>query len=535
MRFEVAGPLSGDELPCVPMRRWALLAILFVVLAEVTLPRRIGPNQAAHLALVRALARGTPIVDADRGTDEDVSYFKGHYYSAKAPGLAFTVLPAYEAIRVTRLDRALGSIPGMGDSTNGTIWALGLFGCILPAALTLLLVQRLGGSLAPGTGTAAAVTIGLGTLLLPFSTLLFDHLLSSTLGFAAFALLWLEHERRGTLRPLVAGAAGLLAGYAVTCEYPLAIVAAVVGGYVLVRGRTVRTSAAYASGIAAGALPLVLYNRWAFGSFFHLPYANAVLRAGRSGHDILGANQQGFFGVGRPKFAVGAELLFGKIGLITLTPVVVAGVVGAVLLIRRGRAAEGGAICALVLAYLIYNSGYSDPWGGAPPGPRFLIPILPFLGPPLALLYRRVPLTTLALALPSIFTMAAVTATGPLQAFDGRWLDRVTGANFAGRGPVFVVPFALLTAASLVSAARATGRVEAVALDAVAAVASFLGWLVVALLPRRVLARQDWPSTTRASAEVALLLVVVGIVVSLWALGSKRRTPAGRSDASRGP
>ena len=133
--------------------------------------------------------------------------------------------------------------------------------------------------------------------------------------------------------------------------------------------------------------------------------------------------------------------------------------------------------------------------------------------------------------------MAAVTATGPLQAFDGRWLDRVTGANFAGRGPVFVVPFALLTAASLVSAARATGRVEAVALDAVAAVASFLGWLVVELLPRRVLAHQDWPSTTRASAEVALLLVVVGIVVSLWALGSKRAggTPAGRSDASRGP
>lgn len=118
----------------------------------------------------------------------------------------------------------------MGDLTNGTIWALGIFGCILPAALTLLLVQRLGHALAPGTGTAAAVTIDLGTLLLPFSTLLFDHLLSSTLGFAAFALLWLEHERRGTIRVLVAGTAGLLAGYAITCEYPLAIVAAVVGG-----------------------------------------------------------------------------------------------------------------------------------------------------------------------------------------------------------------------------------------------------------------------------------------------------------------
>ena len=45
----------------------------------------------------------------------------------------------------------------------------------------------------------AAVTLGAGTLLLPFSTLLFAHVLSTFLGFAAFTFLWAERELRPAL------------------------------------------------------------------------------------------------------------------------------------------------------------------------------------------------------------------------------------------------------------------------------------------------------------------------------------------------
>ena len=75
----------------------------------------------------------------------------------------------------------------------------------------------------PGYGAAAAVLLGLGTLVLPFSTVFFAHVLSATLGMAAFSLL-LRHRRggAGTAAPAIAG---VLAGLAIVVEFPLGIVA----------------------------------------------------------------------------------------------------------------------------------------------------------------------------------------------------------------------------------------------------------------------------------------------------------------------
>ena len=62
---------------------------------------------------------------------------------------------------------------------------------------------------------------------------------------------------------------------------------------------------------------------------------------------------------------------------------------------------------ALAVAYFIYNAGYWLPFGGGSPGPRFLIPALPFLALGWAVAYRRLPALTLALAIPSVLLMLA--------------------------------------------------------------------------------------------------------------------------------
>ena len=137
--------------------------------------------------------------------------------------------------------------------------------------------------------------------------------------------------------------AGLLAGLAFASEYPLALGGAVLGLYALgARGTRVRRGLAYSAGALLGSLPLLVYNLWAFGSITHLSYANAVKEQGITGHDVLGSNESGFFGVNVPSPRVALELLFSSKGLFTLAPVLVMGVVGAVLLRRRGRRAEAG-------------------------------------------------------------------------------------------------------------------------------------------------------------------------------------------------
>ena len=98
------------------------------------------------------------------------------------------------------------------------IYLIGLWANVLPGLLLLLLVGHLAERLQPGYGAATAVILGLGTLTLPLSTLMFSHVFTAFLGFAAFALLW--HEREGPPNPWYLWWPGLALGYAGASEYP---------------------------------------------------------------------------------------------------------------------------------------------------------------------------------------------------------------------------------------------------------------------------------------------------------------------------
>ena len=83
-----------------------------------------------------------------------------------------------------------------------------------------------------------------------------------------------------------------------------------------------------------------------------MSYADAVSQPGLTGHDTLGLNSGGLFGITAPRLHDGLSLLVGGRGLLTLTPVLVVAIAGVVAMHREGHRAEAWTIAAIALAYL---------------------------------------------------------------------------------------------------------------------------------------------------------------------------------------
>ena len=446
-------------------KRLALAAILLVGLAYATMIQSFSWNQTSHYDLIRALDKDGTTIDAYQENTGDKVFYRHHWYSARAPGLALYALPFYDTLNLvnaetwTRSHRAPAQRNG-----DAMIYLIGLWATVLPGLLLLLLVWQVADRFQPGFGVAAAVTLGLGTMVLPLSTLLFSHVFTAFLGFAAFALML--RERDGPPSMALLWLAGLAMGYAVASEYPLFFVALVLGLYLLSRRDSLtplgvtRRAGAYVVGGLLGIVPLLLYNHYAFHSFTHLAYSDVPRQ------------QKGFFGIGLPSLKVLATLLFDSRGLITLSPVLLMGAVGAVHLYKRGWRAESLTIGGICLCYLGYNSGYYLPFGGGFMGPRFLTTMLPFLAMPLAIAFKRYPAPTIALAAVSITTTVIATITHPLTGYEtevvvwarylreGFFQPTIASAYGLGRGWGGIWPFLLPAGGAVLLAGWAMPRVR---------------------------------------------------------------------------
>jgi hypothetical protein len=529
-------------------RRLALAAILLVGLSYATMIQDFSWNQTSHYDLIRSLDSDGTTIDAFQQNTGDKVFYKGHWYSARAPGLALFALPFYDTLKVAGGPAwARGRQALRGD--DEMIYLIGLWGNVLPGLLLLLLVWRVAERFEPGFGAAAAVALGLGTMILPLSTLLFSHVFTAFLGFAAFALML--RERDGPPSPSLLALAGLAMGYAVASEYPLLFVAIVLGLYLLSRRdaltlRRVATRAgAYIGGGLVGILPLLLYNHYAFHSWTHLAYSDVARQ------------KHGFFGIDLPSLKVLATLLFDSRGLLTLSPVLIMGAIGTVMLYRRGRRAEALTIGGICLSYIGYNSGYYLPFGGGFMGPRFLATMLPFLAVPLGVAFRRFPAPTIALAAVSIATTVIATVTHPLIGYENeavvwtRYLGKaifqptIATAYGLGRGWGGIWPFLLAAGGGVLLATMASPRVRLTAANLGAGALALLAWgLFAAIAPTALgIDHRGLLSIVGAGDHTALnlklhlgsrypltTLVLIAVAAGLLALGAARlwrNQPAG--------
>lgn len=378
---------------------WGLFLTIFLSTVYI-FPRWADWNQNSRLDLVLALVeQGTFRIDTFVENTGDYAWVRGHYYSDKAPGLAFAAVPLYALLRpilvaplVEPLTRVLArslsfqatlNPAGTGISPWKVRFAIALVGlsAVVVALPSAAIAFWLHGFLRHRFGSHPVTVLlplayGLATPAFAYANLFVAHQFVAALLTAAFALAW--GIRRGELGGGWRIPLGFLLGYAVISEYPTALIGGAIALYGLGRwGDGVPALARRALGLAIGGLPPLLLAAWhnavVFGSPFQLGYAYSAL--------WQEVHRQGFFSLRGPSLEALWGITFSPYrGLFFRSPFLLLGFLGIGRMLRDpGWRAEGGLVAWAVLSFLAFNAS-SVMWdGGFAVGPRYLLPMVPFL------------------------------------------------------------------------------------------------------------------------------------------------------------
>ena len=402
------GLVRASSAPPVPQRRaggahhsTGLFIVTFVTFAYFF--GGGGWNQNAQWDLTRAIVeRQTFQIDAFRSNTGDISWSNAHgpwhAYANKPPGVSMLAsIPYALIVRWQFSNRTAAQIV--------TVLTCGVCGALIPVVIFLYGLRR---QQPPLSSLCVALTIAFGTIVFPYSTMLFAHVPAALFLLLAFTLL--------DERPLLAG---VCAGIASICFYvciPAALVLAISSGAAAAPGRRNesehstrrlfprRPRAAAAPLFILGGLPFALFLGWYHYVCFGSPWR----------HSVTGSKaftQEGLLlGVLRKP---SGEALWGLTfseyrGLFFVSPILLIALIAMIVMIKSREMITIAAIFAIFLAV---NASFNGWEGGFAFGPRYLLPAIPLLAIPLLFAWRNIFLIVTVISIAIQFVATAVDPT----------------------------------------------------------------------------------------------------------------------------
>jgi hypothetical protein len=378
-----------------------LLFMLLIGVYAYTFPRWADPNQNSRLNMVVAVVEdGTFRIDPYVSNTVDYAKVGDHYYSDKAPGVAFLGIPVYAVMKVfldLPLTQGVMEMLGNNAAFQATLLEGGsgillqkvrfaiaqivlsfLFSAV-PTALIGILLYRLSARFTARTWIRVGVVLiyGLLTPVFAYAGAFYGHQLSTALIFGVFYLAWVHASR---FTPAKAVVSGLCLAYSVVTEYPAALLAGVVFLYLAYRLFQNRALIQMSWVIGAGLLVAagwMAYNTAVFGGPLELGYGYSELWTDQ--------HETGFMSLTMPHWNAVWGITFSPFrGLFYYSPILLLAIPGIIYWWRSGqyRLELLTAVSSIVIMFL-FNASSSMWWGGFAIGPRYMLPMLPFLTIPL--------------------------------------------------------------------------------------------------------------------------------------------------------
>ncbi len=342
----------------------------------------------------------------------------GHFYTDKSIGPSLVALPFYMVYKVIAalppIQNFIQSGRGIGTMTDTlnpdgqgirpeainqylALTFMSFFATSIPAALLGVVVFLMAARFARNDRYAfiLGLVYGLTTMAFPYSNVLYQHQMSAFGAFVGFYLLYRVIYENANLRWL--WVVGILFSLTVITEYPVVIALGILFLWAAIK--MPNRWALYR--VVLGAIPLGLvfaaYNYVAFQSPIPVGYEYSTLW-----QDV---HEQGFLSLTTPNLATFLGLTLSPFrGIFFLSPVLLLGIIGLVYMWKEQKKNRSVTlVLALILAFfLLYNSSSVMWWGGNTVGPRYLVPMIPFLALPMIFVFNRWfrnPVTTFAAVL----------------------------------------------------------------------------------------------------------------------------------------
>ncbi len=373
-----------------------------------------GWNQNIRICLTRAIIHEhTFIVDSYKEDAKEMAsvnsgdwaYYNGHYYCNKSPGLSLLAVPPF-ALAEFCLQHLF---PGDPERQVFLSAYFSNLTTVVPmsALLGVLMFHVFYHFFRMGIGTAlvSALCFGFGTLAFPYGTTFYCHQPAAFCSFLSLVLAM--HVRHGTSRRKqgIAFLAGLSAGLGVliepSCIYLLGAVAIYLAWFQECR----RYLPLFLVGCIPPGLVQGFYNAVCFGH----PLASSY----NYSNDMVMWKVNGrLFGAPNPKVLM--QLLVSPYrGLFFTSPVLLMALPGIVFFLRKkGWCAEAILCLCSSLFFIMFIASFYAWHGGSAPGPRYLLPIFPFLFLIAGCSIVRFPKTFICTGIVSILINLSITIVG---------------------------------------------------------------------------------------------------------------------------